>query len=102
MTMHTPPANPRPAVNLPLGRLLSTPGAIDALSNAGQDGSQLLERHRRGDWCELTPEDKALNDCAVVDGDRILSAYILGTGTKVWIITEADRSATTILLPDEY
>jgi hypothetical protein len=70
---------------------------------ANTDPAQLLARHRRGDWGDLGEEDRAANDAAVVDGSRILSAYRLGEdGITVWIITEAHRAATTILLPDEY
>ena len=85
-----------------LGQLLSTPGALAALEEAGVDPSELLGRHVTGDWGNLDEEDKVLNDQALVDDTRILSAYILSTGYKVWIISEADRSATTILLPHEY
>jgi len=56
----------------------------------------------KGDWGDLSAEDKQLNDEAVQDGSRILSAYTTAKGAKVWVITEPDRSATTILLPDEY
>ena len=85
-----------------LGHLLSTPGALAALEEAGVEPSELLGRHVTGDWGNLDEEDKVLNNQALVDDTRILSAYILSTGTKVWIISEADKSATTILLPHEY
>lgn len=90
------------AVNLPLGQVVSTPGALEALAKAGQSGVELIERHRHGDWGVVDVEDQAANDRAVVDGDRILSAYLLKDGVKVWVITEGDRSVTTLLLPDEY
>ena len=93
---------PRPAIDLPLGQLLSTPGAIDAMAKAGQDPALLLNRHRTGDWGDLGAEDRASNDFAVDHGERILSVFTLSDGTRLWIITERDRSATTILLPDEY
>lgn len=96
---------PRPhetGIRLPLGQLVGTPGALDALEEAGVEPAKLLARHQRGDWGDLEEEDKRLNDAAVKEGDRILSAYILPTGVKVWIITEWDRSATTLLLPSEY
>jgi hypothetical protein len=96
------PPKDRAQINLPLGRLLSTPGAINAIAKAGQDGSVFLERHRAGDWGDIDQEDWAANDRAAVDGSRILSAYTLPDGTKIWIISESNRSATTILLPDEY
>ncbi len=92
----------RPSINLPLGQLLSTPGAIEAMAQAGQNPMQLLDRHRTGDWGDLCAEDRAANDAAVEQGERILSAYTLTNGTKLWIISERDRSVTTILRPDEY
>jgi hypothetical protein len=99
----TEASSPAPRhIDFPLGRLLSTPGALAALAQAGQDGSQFLQRHRTGDWGDVGGQDRAANDRAVVDGDRILSAYTLKDGTRLWIITESDRSATTLLLPDEY
>jgi hypothetical protein len=86
------------------GRLAATPGALQAFRDAGDPamGIGLLRRHLGGDWGELAAEDKDANDEAVKRGRRILSAYKIGTGVKVWVITEADRSATTFLLPEEY
>jgi hypothetical protein len=72
------------------------------LAAAGADVVELLARHASGDWGDLGADDKRLNDRAVRDCGRLLSAYKLDGGVKVWIITEADRSATTVLLPDEY
>ena len=97
-------------VNMPLfklGQVVATPGAIEALEKAGQVPFEFIACHIRGDWGELSEEDRRLNDEAVKDGSRILSAYRLKTGVKVWVITEAEddqghRAATTILLPDEY
>ena len=94
------PRAPRPLFEL--GQIVSTPGALQALQEAGQDPAGLLARHVRGDWGDLGKEDKAENDLSVKQGFRILSAYRLRTGVKVWVITEADRSATTLLLPSEY
>jgi len=90
-----------------LGKLVATPGAIEALDASGQTPDFFLDRHRRGDWGELDIEDWALNDQALTDGGRILSAYTTLKGVQLWIITEAtddqgNRAATTILLPDEY
>ena len=85
-----------------LGQIVATPGAMRAMSAAGTNGLEFLARHVRGDWGELSQEDKRENDFSVREGFRILSAYKLKTGVKIWIITEADRSATTFLLPDEY
>ncbi len=86
-----------------MGRIVSTPGALDALAAEGANALQLLKRHVSGDWGELGEDDKAENEFSLNKGFRILSAYLLPkTGVKVWIITEADRSATTLLLPSEY
>ena len=82
----------------PLGRILATPGALDLDVNF----FPYLRRHQCGDWGDLDAEDKAANNFSVENGLRILSAYHALDGIKFWIITEADRSATTILLPDEY
>ncbi|MFN8472278.1 MAG: hypothetical protein U0822_08820 [Anaerolineae bacterium] len=85
-----------------LGQIVATPGALGALEEAGQHPAEFLGRHISGDWGELDDEDKAENELSVKRGFRILSAYHLKTGTKIYIITEADRSATTILLPEDY
>lgn len=85
----------------PLGMVVMTPGAAALLVECGVHSREIIERHQSGDWGELYPEDCALNDDAVKYGDRILSAYKLGVG-RLWVITEADRSATTLLLPAEY
>ena len=85
-----------------LGQVVGTPGALQALTEAGQLPAEFLARHVTGDWGDLCDEDKEENELSVEQGFRILSAYKLQTGAKVWVITEADRSATTILLPDEY
>jgi hypothetical protein len=89
------------------GRVLATPEALEALEQAGQTVWELLAQHLQGQWGELSEEDRRLNDEAVKDGSRILSAYALKTGEKVWLITEAtddngNRAATTILTPEEY
>ena len=81
-----------------LGSVVATPAALDALKQAGQSPSELLNRHLAGDWGELCDEDRQLNDEAVENGSRILSSYSLSTGTKVWIITEADRSSSCLFL----
>lgn len=96
------------AQRLPLGRLLSTPGALEALQANGQSPMEFVSRHAKGDWGEeLCGEDKLLNDQSLIDGSRLLSAYKLKDGTKMWVITEAidddgNRAATTCLLPSEY
>ena len=84
----------------PLGNLYSTPGALAELSE--QDIAKGIARHWTGDWGDVCPEDKQLNDEAVNCGFRMLSVYQGQNNIKFWIITEADRSATTVLLPDEY
>ena len=85
-----------------LGRLLATPGALRAIEEAGDDPATFLLRHLSGDWGELGAEDVLENEQSLKEGFRLLSAYRLKNGTKIWIITEADRSATTFLLPEEY
>jgi hypothetical protein len=86
---------------LPLGRVLATPGALKLLTDAGAHPFELLARHATGDWGELCAFDRHQNEIALRDGYRVLSAYPIGT-EHVWVITEADRSITTILLPEEY
>ena len=90
-----------------IGKLLATPAALEALEEAQVDIIDLVERHVAKDWGDLSDDDKRLNDEALHVGSRILSAYILPTDVKIWIITEAaddkgDRAATTALLPEEY
>jgi hypothetical protein len=72
------------------------------LEQAGQSPMEFLQRHAAGDWGEVDAHDKAENEYSLQHGFRLLSAYRLADGTKIWIITEADRSSTTILLPEEY
>jgi hypothetical protein len=89
-------------VRFPLGQTVATPGALEALKEAGQVPATLLARHQSGDWGDEPTEDMRENEVSLEKGFRLLSAYRLTTGVKVWIITERDRSATTILLPAEY
>lgn len=84
----------------PLGRLVITPGALETLSP--ETPMQALARHVTGDWGELDRHDKRENERALAAGSRLFSVYRDSKQTKFWIITEADRSATTILLPHEY
>jgi len=86
---------------LKLGRVVATPAAIALLNHADVLPYDLLARHARGDWGIVCAEDARSNDDAVKYGERVLSAYEVG-GDKVWVITERDRSVTTILLPDDY
>ncbi len=92
--------NPKPL--FALGQVVATPGALDALKKAKQDPGGLLLRHVTGDWGDVPEEDKEENELSVDEELRILSSYELESGDKVWLITEADRSATTFLLPAEY
>ena len=86
-----------------LGQLVATPGALAVLEKTGQNAMEFLSRHVRGDWGDLPDEDKAENQLSLEKGFRLLSSYRTNASdTKLWVITEADRSATTILLPEEY
>ena len=91
------------AARFPLGRTVATPGALSFLAATSTDPAELLERHQEGDWGEVPPEDARENERSLEYGWRVLSSYPLGNdGEKVWVITEADRSSTCILLPEEY
>jgi hypothetical protein len=85
-----------------LGQVVATPAALEALEEAGQLPQEFLHRHLAGDWGELDEHDRRANEEALRYGGRLLSAYSTKKGTRIWIITEADRSATTILLPQDY
>ena len=85
-----------------LGRVVATPGALAALEAADQRPEEFLARHVAGDWGEVPEEDKQENDFSVENGFRILSSYRTRKGAKIWIISEHDRSVTTILTPIEY
>lgn len=91
----------------PLGQVVATPGAIEALEESGQSPFEFISRHASGDWGIVDAEDKSANDQSLIDGSRILSAYRTSRGRKLWVITEASddrgrRAATTILEPSEY
>jgi len=86
----------------PLGRLVATPAALKAIENAGERIETFLARHATKDWGDVCEADKKENDFSLTRGFRLLSAYTLQNGRKIWIITEADRSVTTLLLPEEY
>ena len=83
------------------GRMVATPAFLDVATQDPTCLSNILRRHLRGDWGDLDAEDKARNDWSVTHGERILSAYHVN-GTKVWVITEHDRSVTTFMLPSDY
>lgn len=90
-----------------LGQIVATPGALEALQQSGQSPQFFLAKHVRGDWGEVCSEDAQLNDQALADGSRLLSAYRTLKNERLWVITEAaddqgHRLATTLLKPDEY
>ena len=99
--------NAMPTTKFPLGAVVATPAALQALEESGQTPAFFLDRHVAGDWGEVDAEDWQSNDQALVDGSRLLSAYRTLKNRKIWIITEATddhghRAATTILLPEDY
>ncbi len=85
-----------------LGQIVATPGALAALKKAGQQPGEFLTRHINRDWGDLDEEDRKENEYSLEHGFRLLSAYKTNAGDRLWIITEADRSVTTLLLPEEY
>jgi hypothetical protein len=90
-----------------LGRIVATPGALEALRDAGQEAGIFLARHVTGDWGDLDEEDRRANDAALIEGSRLLSAYMTAKSERLWIITEATndfglRYSTTILKPEDY
>jgi len=87
-------------LRVPLGRVVATRGAVGQVSAV--DLVTALRRHACGDWGEVDADDRRANDVAAHGGRRVLSAYSTGGGVRFWIITEADRSVTTALLPGEY
>ena len=86
----------------PLGQIVATPGALTALYKAKTLPAHVLDRHAAGDWGDVPAVDAAENALSLERGYRILSSYALETGARLWVITEADRSVTTLLLPSEY
>ena len=92
--------NALPSARFRLGRIVSTPNALSQLTQ--EDILMAIRRHQAGDWGDLDIEDKAANDRALVERTRIFSAYRSALGVKFWLITEADRSATTVLMPEDY
>jgi hypothetical protein len=99
----TAKANSTPsAVRFPLGQIFITPGATDALEEANQSPQEFLSRHARLEQGELSDEDQRENKFSVNKHLRIFSAFKTAKGEKIWVITEADRSSTTVLLPSEY
>jgi len=95
--------NSLPTIPLfPAGQIVATPGALALLEQAKKSPLEYLSRHLRGDWGELCPEDKTENELSLKHGYRLMSNYQVTDREKLWIITEADRSVTTLLLPTEY
>ena len=86
----------------PLGRTVATPGALRSLEEANESPSYYLSRHHRGDWGAVCEEDRRENEFSLLNNGRLMSIYETAKGDKLWLISESDRSATTILLPEEY
>jgi hypothetical protein len=89
-------------VLFPLGQTVMTIGAREALEDSNELPITFLAKHQSGDWGIIGKEDWQENSFSLKNGFRLLSAYLTTMGEKIWIITEADRSVTTILLPEEY
>ena len=84
------------------GQIVATPGALAAFEASGEEPLTFLQRHLSGDWGDLSADDVRENELSLEHGWRILSCYRLSNGVRIWLITEADRSVTTFLLPEEY
>jgi hypothetical protein len=89
-------------IRFPLGQVVATPIAIAAISEAGQSPAEFLKRHQEGDWGELPSDDKLANEEAIAEERSVLSKYSTKLGVNLYVITEADRSSTSILLREEY
>lgn len=98
----TAPTTSATRLLFPLGHVVATPPALAVLESLGIQPVTLLQRHVRGDWGDLEPEDIQANVDALQTGARLFSSYVLSDNLKVWVITEADRSVTTLLLPEDY
>lgn len=85
-----------------LGQVVATPGAMFVLEESGEEPYLYLMRHVTGHWGDLDDEDKAANTLALITGERLFSSYLTSRGDTLWVITEADRSSTCLLLPDDY
>jgi hypothetical protein len=86
----------------PLGQIVATPAALEAIQEAGQTPDFFLAKHVQGDWGEVDDEDKRANEEALVSGERLLSAYRTLKNERIWVITEADRSSSCLLLSSDY
>ena len=85
-----------------IGSVVATPSALALLADCGQSPMEFVTRHQQGDWGSLSAEDRKLNEQAIESNERLISAYLTDSADRIWVITEADRSSTTILLPEEY
>lgn len=85
-----------------MGKVVATPGALEALNRSSQSPGEFLTKHARGEWGDLDASDVEANQAALQDGTRILSSYKTRLGDTIWVITEADRSSTCLLLPEDY
>ena len=85
-----------------LGQIVATPGALAALKKAGQQPGEFVTRHVNREWGDIPDEDRRENEYSLEQGFRLLSAYKTNAGDRLWLITEADRSVTTLLIPEEY
>jgi len=85
-----------------LGQVVATPGAIELLVGAERSPMEFIARHKSGDWGDLDEHDRLVNEQALLHGGRLLSSYTVVGDQRIWLITESDRSATTLLLPSEY
>lgn len=92
----------QPTHLFPLGHILITPGALAAVAAAGVQAADYVTRHVHGNWGDMSKDDWERNTQALTQGTRVFSAYVLPDATRLWIITEADRRSTTLLLPEEY
>lgn len=97
----TSSAAQRRGLPIPLGQVVATPDSLNLLQRANLNSFQMWLRHRSGDWGNVQPEDASANEAAAIHGNRVISSYEVA-GERLWIITEADRSFTTLLLPQEY
>ena len=93
-------ANTESIARFRLGRIVATPNALNHIPN--DDILCAIQRHQAGEWGEVDDHDRQANDCAVAHGGRLVSVYYSVTRVKFWLITEADRSVTTVLLPEDY
>lgn len=91
-----------PQSRFSLGRIVATPGALKALAESKEAPVLFLARHVTGDWGDVDSCDRQANNTALATDERLFSAYKTAKGEKIWVITEADRSSTCILLPEDY